>query len=73
MKKQLVGKIGSVYQDKNEFGWWGWYYVTVFFDGRRHTSSKVEFNNLKNHDDIPWQDEPISIELDTETFEITVL
>lgn len=72
MIKQLTGKVGSVWQDKEHDLWWGWYDVTVWYDGVRY-AKRVEFKGIKNHENIPWQDEPISVEFDTETKEITIL
>lgn len=73
MTIQLTGKTRSVYQDKDDSGWWGWYYISVWYKGSRYISNKIEFENVKNHDDIPWQDEPVSVEFDIETKEITIL
>jgi hypothetical protein len=73
MKLTLTAKTGSVWSDKDDFGnWWGWYEVTLWHNNHRY-KTRIEFKGVKNHNDIVWQDEPISVEFDTDTKEITIL
>jgi hypothetical protein len=72
MKLTLTGRVGSVISDKDIDGWYGTYEVSIFYEATRY-KTRINFEGIKDKDDVPMQGDGIAIEFDVENKEITVL
>ena len=72
MKLTLTGRVGSVIVDKDTDGWYGKYEVSLFYDTVRYKTS-VDFEGIRDKDDVPVQGDGVAIEFDTESKEIIIL
>ena len=74
MTIQLTGRIGTVVSDYNDCSqtYYGYYDITLWYQGIRY-STRVEFGNIIDEDDLPQMNDGVAIEFDTTTKEITIL